>query len=127
MLHYFKNKSMFPPPTPTLTQQNLYTIDVYCLYTIYVSGKLGQGGGEVGTIFSKPQKMSFQTPVWKQYTQMNFKIGSRSHNHSQIFASCHLCKLVQDNLNIEIVLTLIGLKSIATNAYSNVDVIACFT
>ena len=47
-------------------------------------------------IFSKPKKMSGQTPVWKKYTEMTFKMGSRSPNHSQIFASCHLCKLVQD-------------------------------
>ena len=40
--------------------------------------------------------MSGQTPVWKKYTQMTFKMGSRSHNNSQIFASCHLCKLVQN-------------------------------
>ena len=40
--------------------------------------------------------MSGQPPVWKKYTQMTFKIGSGSPNHSQIFASCHLCKLVQD-------------------------------
>ena len=33
----------------------------------------------------------------EKYTQMTFKMGSRSPNHSQIFASCHLCKLVQDN------------------------------
>ena len=71
--------------------------------------------------------MSGQTPVLKKYTQMTLKMGSRSPNHSQIFASCHLCKLVQDYYNIEIVLTLLGVKTIATNANSNVDVIACFT
>ena len=32
----------------------------------------------------------------EKYTQMTFKIGSSSANHSQIFASGHLCKLVQD-------------------------------
>ena len=47
-------------------------------------------------MFNKPQKMSGQTPVLKKYTQMTFKMGSSSPNHSQIFASCHLCKLVQD-------------------------------
>ena len=47
-------------------------------------------------IFSKPKKMSGQTPVWKKYTEMTFKMGLRSPNHSQIFASYHLCKLVQD-------------------------------
>ena len=63
----------------------------------------------------------------EKYTQMNFKMGSSSHNHSQIFTSCHLRKLVQEYYNIEIVLTLLGVKTIATNASSNVDVIACFT
>ena len=47
----------------------LYYRHILSIYTtIYVSGKLGQvyvGGGGVGTIFSKPQKMSGQTPVWK--------------------------------------------------------------
>ena len=80
----------FDPANP------LYYRRVLSIYTIYVSGKLGQGGGG-GAIFSKPQKMSGQTPVWKKYTLMTFKMGSRSPNHSQIFASCHLCKLVQDN------------------------------
>ena len=53
-------------------------------------------GSRWGTIFSKPKKMSGQTPVWRKYTQMTFKMGSRSPYHSQVFASCHLCKLVQD-------------------------------
>ena len=76
-----------------LNQQILYTIDVYCLVTQYIKGEAGSRGG---MIFSKPKKMSGQTPVWKKYTQLSFKMGSRSPNHSHIFASCHLCKLVQD-------------------------------
>ena len=39
---------------------------------------------------------SGQTPVWKKYTLVTFKMGSGSPNHSQIFTSCHLCKFVQD-------------------------------
>ena len=64
------------------------------------------------------------------YTQMTFKMGSRSPDHSQIFASCHLCKLVQDYYKYKIVLKhyeVLDVKSIATDANSNVDVIACFT
>ena len=38
-----------------------------------------------------------------------------------------LCKLVQDYYNLEIVLILLDVKTIATNANSNVDVIVCFT
>ena len=73
--------------------------------------------------------MSGQTPVWKKNIQMTTsKMRSRSPNHSQIFASCHLCKLVVSKIaiHIEIVLTLLGVKTIATNANSNVNVIACF-
>ena len=55
-----------------------------------------EAGSRGGTIFSKPNKMNGQTQVWKKYTQITFKMGSRSPNHSQMFASCHLCKLVQD-------------------------------
>ena len=33
----------------------------------------GSRGG--GTIFSKPKKMSGQTPVLKKYAQMTFKMG----------------------------------------------------
>ena len=64
------------------------------------------------------------------YTKMTFKMGSRSPDHSQIFASCHLCKLVQDYYKYKIVLKhyeVLDVKSIATDANSNVDVIACFT
>ena len=49
--------------------------------------------------------------------------GSRSHNHCQIFAACHLCKLVQDCYKYRNSLTLLGVKIIATNANNNVDVI----
>ena len=63
----------------------------------------------------------------EKYTQIAFKMGSRSPNHSQIFASCHVCKLVQYYYKYKKVLTLLGVKTIATNANSNVDVIACFT
>ena len=56
----------------------------------------GGAGGGGGAIFSKPKKLSGQSLVWRKYSQMTFKMGSRSPNHSQIFASCHLCKLVQD-------------------------------
>ena len=45
------------------------------MYIVYLhtvckqeAGSSGVGGG--GVIFSKPQKMSGQTPVWKKYTQM---------------------------------------------------------
>ena len=54
-------------------------------------------------------------------------MGSRSHNHCQIFAACHLCKLVQDYYKYRNKLTLLGVKIIATNANNNIDVIACFT
>ena len=111
---------------PPLDPANpLYYRRVLSIYTIYVSGKLGQGGG--GTIFSKPKKMSGQTPVWKKYTQMAFKMGSRSPNHSQIFASCHLCKLVQDYYKYRNSFNSIRRDNNKTNANSNVDVIACFT
>ena len=49
-----------------------------------------------GTIFSKPKKMSGHIPVCKKHTQMTFKMGSVSPNYSQVFALCHLCKLVED-------------------------------
>ena len=80
----FKTKICSPPPLDPANP--LYCRRVLSIYTIYmyVSGKVG------GTIFSKSQKMSGQTPVWKKYTQMTFKMGSWSPNHSQIFASCHL-------------------------------------
>ena len=58
---------------------------------------------------------------------MTLKLGSMSHNPCQIFASCRLCKSVQDfYINIEIVLTLLGVKTIATYANNNLDVEACF-
>ena len=57
---------------------------------------------------------------------MTLKMGSRSYNHCQIFAACHLCKLVQDDYKYKNSLTLLGVKIIATNANNNVDVIACF-
>ena len=62
------------------------------------AGSTGAGGGGVGggAIFSKPKKLSGQSPVWRKYTRMTIKMGSRSPIHSQIFASCYLCKLVQD-------------------------------
>ena len=60
----------------------------------------------------------------KKYTQATFKMGSRSPNHSQIFASCHLCKLVQDYYKYRNSLTLLGVLTIAAYANSNVDVIA---
>ena len=124
----FKIKVCPPPPTPHPNPANpLYCRRVLSIYTICVSGKLVQGVGGRGTIFSKPKKMSGQTPEWKKYIQMTFKMGSRSPNHSQIFASCHLCKLVQDYYNIEIVLILLGVKTIATNANRNVDVKVYFT
>ena len=83
-------------PHPPLEQANpLYNRLILSIYTKYVNEKLDQGEG-VGTIFSKPKKMSGQNPVWKKFTQMTLKMGSMSHNHCQIFASCHLCKSVQD-------------------------------
>ena len=84
------------PPPPA--QQILYNIDLYCpsIYTIYVSGKLGhRGEGGWGAILSKPKKMRGQNSVWKKYTKMTLKMRSRSHNHRQIFASCHLWISVQ--------------------------------
>ena len=68
-----------------------------------------------------------QTPVGKKYTQMTFKMGPRSPYHSHIFASCHLSLKCKITITIEIVLIVLGVKTIATNANSNVDVIACFT
>ena len=46
-------------------------------------------------ILSKPKKMRGQNSVWKKYTKMTLKMRSRSHNHRQIFASCHLWISVQ--------------------------------
>ena len=83
-------------PHPPLEQANpLYNRLILSIYTKYVNEKLDQGEG-VGKIFSKPKKMSGQNPVWKKFTQMTLKMGSMSHNHCQIFASCHLCKSVED-------------------------------
>ena len=45
------------------------------IYTIFVSGKLGQGGGGGWTIFSKPKEMSDQTPVWKNILKWPLKWG----------------------------------------------------
>ena len=53
-------------------------------------------------------------------------MGSRSHNHCQIFAACHLCRLAQDYYKHRprTSLTLLDVKIIATNANNNVDVTA---
>ena len=51
---------MFPHLDPA---NALYYRRVLPIYTIYISGKLGRGGGGVA-IFTKPKKMSGQTPVW---------------------------------------------------------------
>ena len=66
VLHYFKIK-VAPAPRPRRAN-NLYHRLILSIYTIYVSGKLDQGGGGGGeggarAIFSKPKKMRGQNPV----------------------------------------------------------------
>ena len=91
--------SLFDPANPLCYRR------VLSIYTIYVSGKLGQGrGGGLGRVegalFSKPKKMNGQTPVWKKKnTQMTFKMGSMSLNHSQLFALQDYYKY-RNNFNI---------------------------
>ena len=82
----------------------------------------------------------------EKYTQMALKMGSRSHNRRQIFASCHLYiseqdyhkyrnssniirKIVESDVKPEYThtLTLLGVKTIATKANNNVHVKACVT
>ena len=70
--------------------------------------------------------MCGQNPVWGKINDQTLKMGSRSHNHCQIFAACHLCRLAQDYYKHRprTSLTLLGVKIIATNANNNVDVTA---
>ena len=82
------------------------------IYTKYVSGKLGQsfgggsgerysvsgGGGEgvSGERYSVSRRRRVvRIQYEKKQTQMTFKMRSRSHNHCQIFVSCHLGKSMQ--------------------------------
>ena len=60
----------YPPPLDPANP--LYYRRVFSISKIYVSRKLDQGGG---AIFSKLKKMSGQTPVWKNYTQISWGQG----------------------------------------------------
>ena len=60
------------------------------------AGSWVKGVGERGDDIQEAAEDEWSDSSMEKYAQMTFKMGSMSANDSQIFASCHLCKLVQD-------------------------------
>ena len=93
--------SLFDPANPLCYRR------VLSIYTIYVSGKLGQGRGEglgrgrgrVRYSVSRRRRMVRLQYGRKKSTQMTFKMGSMSLNHSQLFALQDYYKY-RNNFNI---------------------------